>query len=911
MKLQSILSLVVLILLATGCRKDISETSTSNPIVPNPEYTYESSVSGIVVDNNALAIANASVTMGDDVTTTDVNGFFKFRDVLVDKAGSYLTIEKSGYFNGYKFVNGISLSKDHVRVQMVDRTKVSSFDAADRGDINIDGGATILIPANGIKKASGGAYTGNVNVYAHWYDPSSTNVTATMPGDLRALNLESQLVQLATYGMLGVELESDSGEKLQLADGTEATITLPIPSSLQSDAPTDIPLWHFDEASGYWMEDGTASIEGSAYVGTVSHFSFWNCDAPFPLVELAGSIVDPSGNPLAGYSVCIKVVSSAFVGYDYTNADGAFGGKVPSDEELIFQVKDQCYNVIFEYPFGPINEDTDLGPLTVSIADNQLLITAQLLDCNNMPLTSGYAIVQATQGYYQYMILEPDADGMVSSVINTCNNFDINFYAYDPTNLVESEEIIITNPGNGILELGQIVVCESIEEYITFNIESGETNLISDPSLVISDGSNYVIDGFQSGGQNNIIRFNAIINDVVINTAKNAERVTGQGFNANNLDYFSCNVANNNCGDLFFTVTNTGNIGDFIEGTFTGSIQTELNENGATIEGAFRIKLDNAYNTGSISGQVWNDDNSNGIRDNGETPVEGVGVYLLAQDSIGVNIPNTYVETDANGAYIFEGLIPYDEYQVLIGGGNYPLSAIDQGGDDTVDSDFNPATSTTEFISVADGENVINVDAGVLPAAPLTCNATVDCEFIIVDVTGGTAPYTFETTGNGLVQQGGPTINVLSSGTYVVTVTDANGNTCESIVDVYLGTVEISGTAWIDDAGAINNLYDAATDMPLANVSLSLVDLFGNQFDIATTSNTGQYSFFFQLDDVAIQNLYVQVDLPMGYELLELNVGNDDNIDNDIDPMTNQSEALIVPYCGDEFYTVDIGFKAE
>ena len=66
MKLQSILSLVVLILLATGCRKDISETSTSNPIVPNPEYTFESSISGIVVDNNAEAIANAMVTMGDD-----------------------------------------------------------------------------------------------------------------------------------------------------------------------------------------------------------------------------------------------------------------------------------------------------------------------------------------------------------------------------------------------------------------------------------------------------------------------------------------------------------------------------------------------------------------------------------------------------------------------------------------------------------------------------------------------------------------------------------------------------------------------------------------------------------------------------------------------------------------------------
>jgi hypothetical protein len=50
-----------------------------------------------------------------------------------------------------------------------------------------------------------------------------------------------------------------------------------------------------------FLKEGSATKTGSNYVGKVSHFSFWNCDAPFPVVEFEASFVDQAGAPLQNY----------------------------------------------------------------------------------------------------------------------------------------------------------------------------------------------------------------------------------------------------------------------------------------------------------------------------------------------------------------------------------------------------------------------------------------------------------------------------------------------------------------------------------------------------------------------------------------------------------------------------------
>ena len=54
-----------------------------------------------------------------------------------------------------------------------------------------------------------------------------------MPGDLRGTDTSGRTVGLQTFGMVAVELEGSAGQRLKLASGKTATISLPIPAALQ------------------------------------------------------------------------------------------------------------------------------------------------------------------------------------------------------------------------------------------------------------------------------------------------------------------------------------------------------------------------------------------------------------------------------------------------------------------------------------------------------------------------------------------------------------------------------------------------------------------------------------------------------------------------------------------------------
>src|SRR5260370_21232383 len=57
---------------------------------------------------------------------------------------------------------------------------------------------------------------------------------------------------------------------------------LPDGASQYAVAPPSISIWSYDEKSGFWLEEGGATLQnmpnGPTYVGTTSHFSTLNTD---------------------------------------------------------------------------------------------------------------------------------------------------------------------------------------------------------------------------------------------------------------------------------------------------------------------------------------------------------------------------------------------------------------------------------------------------------------------------------------------------------------------------------------------------------------------------------------------------------------------------------------------------------
>jgi hypothetical protein len=141
----------------------------------------------------------------------------------------------------------------------------------------------------------------------------------------------------------------------------------------------------------------------------------------------------------------------------------------------------------------------------------------------------------------------------------------------------------------------------------------------------------------------------------------------------------------------------------------SASIALTAGETDLTIDAGVKPNL-----PGAVGNFVWNDLDADGIQDANEPGVAGVLVtlYDAANNPIGSAI------TDGNGAYLITNVPAGTGYYVIFS--NLPNGAVfttqDQtagGGNDTNDSDANPATGRTGSITVVAGEVNTTVDAGI------------------------------------------------------------------------------------------------------------------------------------------------------------------------------------------------------
>jgi acid phosphatase type 7 len=111
---------------------------------------------------------------------------------------------------------------------------------------------------------------------------------------------------------------------------------------------------------------------------------------------------------------------------------------------------------------------------------------------------------------------------------------------------------------------------------------------------------------------------------------------------------------------------------------------------------------------GRINGLAWQDTNANGIRETGETLLTNIEAQLLNSSNQLV----TSIFTDNSGAYRFDN-VAAGSYTIKFAKGAYSISPKDQGSNDTIDSDVNPADGKTSSFNVAAGTTLNNIDIGL------------------------------------------------------------------------------------------------------------------------------------------------------------------------------------------------------
>lgn len=246
---------------------------------------------------------------------------------------------------------------------------------------------------SGFVNKSGAAYTGNVNVTGAFIDPTADDINEIMPGSMRAISPNGESL-LASFGMMVVELTDDSGNPLQLSEGNTAELSSPIPQELQATAPSTLPLWYFNEEKGYWVEEGEAKRVGDKYVGTVSHFSFWNCDIRIDAREANGTILHKNGSAVQNVRIQMNT-NQAGSRQGNTCSKGKYKGLMPININVEFIIQGGPEGI---RPFKvnkTIPESGMIDAITIpdSYFPDPVTITGTIVDCNADPTDEARLVI--------------------------------------------------------------------------------------------------------------------------------------------------------------------------------------------------------------------------------------------------------------------------------------------------------------------------------------------------------------------------------------------------------------------------------------------------------------------------------------------------------------------------------------
>lgn len=469
--MKKLLLFLVLFLVFTlvNCSSNDDNSSTN---LPSDNFTENfGSVAnrdfiGQVINESNQPIEGVEVKVGAVTKYTDARGIFVIKNAAVYEKFAYITAKKSGFINGSRTVVPNSGSTT-VKIMMLSASVVATVASGTASVVPLSNGAKVSFDGN-FKTESGAAYSGSVKVMMHHLDPSDPTTKDKMPGSLLAQNNSGAQRILETFGMLNVELQDASGNKLQIVNPT--SIEMPISAFQLATAPTTIPLWYFDETLGYWKEEGSATKVGNKYVGTVNHFSWWNCDAPFPTVSLVVNVISANEAPMVGVRVELVVNSEggSVTAPGYTNAEGQVSGLIPANQTLtmnIYSTNPACPNqIIYTQQIGPFSSNTVLPLVVVSAsALNTTVVQGTLTNCDNTAVINGYIWLQSAGQFLYTQVTDGSFSFTVLSCSSAATSFTLEGLDFDTS---KSTSLQTGTLNNQTVALGTLQACETSNNVI-------------------------------------------------------------------------------------------------------------------------------------------------------------------------------------------------------------------------------------------------------------------------------------------------------------------------------------------------------------------------------------------------------------------------------------------------------------
>lgn len=557
-KIQILVGLLLFSLAFVSCESTDINVPPFDDFSENFGNVTARSFTGQVVDSDNHPIQNATVTINTASVSTDVNGVFIINNVDVFEKFAYIKAAKTGYLNGSRSMVPTT-GRNTVKIMLLPDVPYQTIQSGVHSDVSMPSGTKISFDGAFVDE-NGSGYSGEVKVCVFHLTTSDENLESLMPGMLYAENSEGDEVMLQTFGMLRVELRGTAGQKLNLANGHTAEITMPIDVSQTATAPASIPLWHFDEVGGYWKQEGIATKVGFKYVGTVSHFSWWNCDAQFPTVRLTTTVVDGSGNPLANLTVSLLPANFGYSANGNTNANGQVSGLVPANTSMVMTIRDICGNVIHTETIGPFAADYVMPNTVIPNSTAQpTVVQGTLLKCDNTNVTNGYvllnygtthSLVTVTNGAFSFNTIVCPSD----------TSFSLQGFDYDNLQTTGTINYTFTPP---VTNVGLLSTCNTVTEFITYQIDS-------DPPVTLL--SNLSASTTPQGGTGQQLYITSTNNPIGGSFYLNGtSHVPGIYTTADGFTIYSNDIGEMSSANLQYNLSSFGAVGQYVDMTVSGT----------------------------------------------------------------------------------------------------------------------------------------------------------------------------------------------------------------------------------------------------------------------------------------------------------------------------------------------------
>ena len=535
------LLLITISLLTGNCKKEKSPGGDKNdpvvdPLKPVAEVT--TTVKGVVVDESGEPLSGVSISVHNESTFTSDLGFFELDGIQVPGNRCVVLSEKDGYFEASRAETPVKDRVTEMRLVMMRKTVTQIINGGSGGKASLTNGSEVAIAAGSLVDESGKIYTGSVNMSVRYLDPSRPEFGMLVPGgDMIARRTDQRTSILYSYGILRVKLSGTDGEDLQVAPGKTASIVMDIPDKQLATAPVTIPLWYFDEEKAIWIEEGVATKQGDKYIGTVKHFTDWNCDVPEEAATIIGKLVDCKSDPAWGHVEFGQVGEDVGASADTDSHDGKFSQRVPANTPLTVVVYDPLYLA----PLLPGEQGKGkLIVLVPALSPGQVydVGTLQIFPCPstikaNFKLKAGDEI--------DYLLFETAAGGL-RYADNPGKTFSMNGFAANSSltmtvktrSGMTSFKTIQTPAAGGTVDLGEIDLSNIQEAYIVGRLVCGAMPITSGQVTATWTSAGGSRNEYGSPGSDGTFRIPVALNNTISVSLSTEKGVTNKTVTTSN-----------------------------------------------------------------------------------------------------------------------------------------------------------------------------------------------------------------------------------------------------------------------------------------------------------------------------------------------------------------------------------------